>query len=133
MNSESFKTSCTLLSQKKEKLVAPLIVFAELLPQFKGNIRELNEFLEEHKIGIEPLDVDSAIAAAQAWMRYLKRKTKVKCPQCGRKLNLKEYFSFCRIFISEVLLRQSVAPFLPETDIHQIFPQVGYENCLKNK
>ena len=76
----------------RENLVVPSVVFAELMPQFKGNTKQLEEFLEEHRIAIELLDVDSTIAAAQAWMRYLKRKTKVKCPQCGSKLDLKKHF-----------------------------------------
>ena len=87
----SFQDKLYAALVRREKLVAPPVVFAELMPQFKGNTRQLHEFLEEHKIAIEPLDVDSVIAAAQAWMRYLKRKTKVKCPQCGQKLNLKEH------------------------------------------
>jgi len=77
---------------KKENLVAPSVVFAELMPQFKGNAKQLGEFLEEHKIAIEPLDVDSAVSAAQAWMKYLKRKTRMECPLCGGKLDLKERF-----------------------------------------
>ncbi len=43
---------------KGEKLVAPSVVFAELMPQFKGNTKLLQEFLNEHKIDIEPLDTD---------------------------------------------------------------------------
>ena len=54
---------------RRENLVAPSVVYAELLPQFKGSTKKLREFLEEHKIAIEPLDIDSADAAAQAWMR----------------------------------------------------------------
>jgi len=88
---------------RREKLVAPSVVFAELMPQFKGNTKLLGEFLEEHKIVTEPLDLDSVIAASESWMKYLKRKTKVKCPQCGHKLNIKKHF-----------------------------PQlIGYEDCLK--
>jgi len=88
----SFQDKLYTALANREDLVAPSVVSAELVPQFKGNTRHLNEFLEEHKITIEPLDVDSAFAAAQAWMKYLKRKTKIKCPECGRKLNIKEHF-----------------------------------------
>ncbi len=88
----SFQEKLYTALARRENLIAPSVVFAELVPQFKGNTRLLSEFLEEHKIVIEPLDIDSAIAAAQAWMKYLKRKTKVKCPRCGKKLNLKEHF-----------------------------------------
>jgi len=76
----SFQDKLYAALTKRDDLIAPSVVFAELIPQFKGNTRHLNEFLEEHKIAIEPLDIDSAAAAAQSWMRYLKRKTKVKCP-----------------------------------------------------
>jgi len=66
---------------RRENLVAPSVVFAELMPQFEGNDRLLGQFLAEHKIATEPLGVDSAVAAARAWIRYLKRKTKIRCPQ----------------------------------------------------
>ena len=68
----SFQDKFYAALAKRDDLVAPSVVFAELIPQFKGNTRQLNEFLEEHKIAIEPLDIDSATVAAQAWMRYLK-------------------------------------------------------------
>ena len=117
---------------RKENLVAPPVVFAELMPQFKGNTRQLSEFLEEHKIAIEPLDVDSAIAAAQAWMRYLKRKTKVKCPQCGRRLNLKEYF-LSDFYIGGFASAKCSAILTRDRGIYtKYFPAlVGYEHCLK--
>ena len=60
----SFQDKLYAALARRENLVAPPVVFAELMPQFKGNTRQLNEFLEEHKIALEPLDVDSAIAAA---------------------------------------------------------------------
>ena len=116
----------------RENLVAPSVVFAELMPQFNGNTRQLEEFLEEHKIAIETLDLDSTIAAAQAWMRYLKRKTKVKCPQCGWKLDLKKHFlsdfyigGFASAKCSEILTR--------DRGIYtKYFPAlVGYKDCLK--
>ena len=116
----------------RENLVAPPVVFAELMPQFKGNTKLLGEFLEEHKIEIEPLGVDSAVAAAQAWMRYLKQKTKVKCPQCGQELNLKEHFlsdfyigGFASVKCSAILTRDRGI-------YNKYFPAlVGYEDCLK--
>ncbi len=117
---------------KRENLVAPPVVFAELMPQFKGNTKLLCEFLEEHKIAIEPLGVDSAVAAAQAWMRYLKQKTKVKCPQCGWELNFKEHFlsdfyigGFASVKCSAILTRDRGI-------YNKYFPAlVGYEDCLK--
>ena len=65
---------------RRENLVVPSVVFSELMPQFKGNTKMLGEFLEEHKVVIEPLDIYSVITASEGWMKYLKRKTKVKCP-----------------------------------------------------
>ena len=130
----SFQDKLYAALAKKDSLVAPPVVFAELMPQFKGNTRQLNEFLEEHKIAIEPLDVDSVIAAAQAWIKYLKQKTKMKCPQCGRKLNFKEHFlsdfyigGFASVKCSAILTRDRgvYTKYFPEL--------VGYEHCLKNK
>ena len=117
---------------RRENLVAPSVVFAELMHQFKGNTKLLSEFLGEHKIAIEPLDLDSVIAASQGWMKYLKRKTKVKCPQCGHKLNLKGHFlsdfyigGFATVKCNTILTR--------DRGIYKrYFPQLsGYEDCLK--
>ena len=129
---KSFQDKVYAALAKKEILVAPPMVFAELMPQFKGNAKLLGEFLEEHKIAIEPLDIKSAIAAAQAWMRYLKRKTKVQCPECGRELDIKEHFlsdfyigGFASVKCSAILTR--------DRGIYtKYFPAlVGYEDCLK--
>ncbi|MEW6614889.1 MAG: PIN domain-containing protein [Thermodesulfobacteriota bacterium] len=49
---------------RREDLVAPSVVFAELMPQFKGDTKLLYSFLREHNIRIEPLDVDSVINAS---------------------------------------------------------------------
>jgi len=116
----------------RETLVAPSVVFAELMPQFKGNTRQLEEFLEEHRIAIEPLDVDSTIAAAQAWMRYLKRKTKVKCPQCGWKLDLKKHF-LSDFYIGGFASAKCSAILTRDRGIYtKYFPAlVGYKDCLK--
>jgi transposase-like protein len=102
------------------------------MPQFKENTKLLGKFLEEHKIAIEPLGVDSAIAAAQAWMRYLKRKTKVKCPQCGRKLNLKEHF-LSDFYIGGFASTKCSAILTRDRGIYtKYFPAlVGYKDCLK--
>jgi predicted nucleic acid-binding protein len=77
---------------RKENLVAPTVVFAELMPQFKGNTELLHLFLSDHKITIEPLDTDSVIEAGTQWVAYLKRKSKMKCDHCGSKLNAKAHF-----------------------------------------
>jgi len=68
--------------QAGENLVVPAIVFAEILPQFQGNIQEASQFLEDHSIRIESLDQQAAAVAAQRWMKYLKKKTKIVCPHC---------------------------------------------------
>ena len=117
---------------RKENLVSPSAVFAELMPQFKGNAKLLSEFFKEHKITIEPLDVDSVIKAAQAWMKYLKRKTKVKCPQCGQKLNLKEHF-LSDFYVGGFASAKCNAILTRDRGIYtKYFPAlVGYENCLK--
>ena len=117
---------------RRENLVAPSVVFAELMPQFKGNTKQLGEFLEEHKIVTEPLDLDSVIAASEGWMKYLKRKTKVKCPRCGHKLNLKEHF-LSDFYIGGFASAQCSAILTRDRGIYtRYFPQLfGYEDCLK--
>ena len=42
--------------EKNESLVAPSVVYGELMPQFKGNEKEAADFLADHKIELEPLD-----------------------------------------------------------------------------
>lgn len=116
----------------RENLVVPSVVFAELMPQFTGNTRQLEEFLEEHRIAIEPLYVDSAIAAAQAWMEYLKRKTKVRCPQCGWKLDLKKHF-LADFYIGGFASAKCSTILTRDRGIYtKYFPAlVGYKDCLK--
>ncbi|RMG05189.1 MAG: type II toxin-antitoxin system VapC family toxin [Nitrospirae bacterium] len=77
--------------KNREQLVSPVIVYAELLPQFKGVSDLLDSFLDEHKITIEPLDMESAREASFRWMKYLKRKSRIKCPECGHLLSSKEH------------------------------------------
>jgi predicted nucleic acid-binding protein len=117
---------------KSETLISPSVVYAELIPQFNGKTRLLDEFLEEHKIIVEPLGVDSVIAATQAWMKYLKRKKRVKCPQCGLKLDLKKHFlsdfhigGFASATCDAILTRDRgiYTKYFPEL--------IGYEDCLK--
>ena len=117
---------------RRENLVAPSVVFAELMPQFKGNSKLLGEFLEEHKIAIEPLDLNSVIAASEGWMKYLKRKTKVKCPQCGHRLNLKVHF-LSDFYIGGFASAKCSAILTRDRGIYtKYFPALfGYEDCLK--
>jgi predicted nucleic acid-binding protein len=127
-----FQDKLYIALTRRENLVAPSVVFAELMPQFKGNTKQLGEFLEEHKIVTEPLDLDSVIAASESWMKYLKRKTKVKCPQCGYKLNLKEHF-LSDFYIGGFASAKCSAILTRDRGIYtKYFPQlVGYEDCLK--
>ena len=117
---------------RRENLVAPSVVYAELMPQFKGNTKLLSEFLEEHKITIESLDVDSVVAAAKAWIRYLKRKTKEKCPQCGLELNLRAHF-LSDFYIGGFASAKCNAILTRDRGLYtKYFPKLaGYEDCLK--
>ena len=49
----SFQDKLYTALARKENLVAPAMVLAELMPQFKGNNKHLVEFLDDHKIVIE--------------------------------------------------------------------------------
>ena len=60
----SFQDKLYTALEKRKDLAAPSVVYAELLPQFKGKAKMLNQFLEEHQIIVEPLGVDSVIAEA---------------------------------------------------------------------
>jgi predicted nucleic acid-binding protein len=128
----SFQDKLYTALKRRESLVAPSVVYAELMPQFKGNTKILDEFLEEHKIISEPLGVDSVIVAAQAWMKYLKRKKREKCPQCGLKLNLKKHF-LSDFYIGGFASEKCDAILTRDRGIYtKYFPDlVGYENCLK--
>ena len=129
---KSFQDKLYTALARREDLVAPPVVFAELMPQFRGNTKLLGEFLEEHKILIEPLDVDSAVAASQAWRKYLKQKTKVKCPKCGQELNLKEHF-LSDFYIGGFASAKCSAILTRDRGLYlKYFPDlVGYEDCLK--
>jgi predicted nucleic acid-binding protein len=76
----------------RETLIAPVVVFAELMPQFGGDAEQVAEFLFEHKISVAPLDIEAVSLAGARWLRYLKQKTYAKCPSCGQKLERKEHF-----------------------------------------
>jgi len=52
----------------------------------------IESFLNEHRVRVAPLEIDPVRIAATRWMRYLKRKTKTRCPNGGKNLNKKEYF-----------------------------------------
>jgi predicted nucleic acid-binding protein len=117
--------------EKGEELAAPVIVYAGLMPQFRGDINLLNSFLKEHKISIEPLDTDSAKEAGNRWMRYLKRRTKIRCPQYGHSLDTKEHF-LSDFYIGGYALTKCNAIITKDRGIYRkYFPELkGYENCL---
>lgn len=127
----SFQDKLYTALARSEVLVTPSVVYAELMPQFKGKTKLLDDFLEEHKIISEPLSIDSVIAAAHAWMKYLKRKEKVKCPQCGLKLDLRKHF-LSDFYIGGFALAKCDAILTRDRGIYvKYFPKlVGYENCL---
>jgi predicted nucleic acid-binding protein len=88
----SFQEKLYAALAAKETLIAPAVVYAELMPQFAGNTKLVASFLKDHKISIAPLEIDAVGIAGAKWMRYLKRKSKSKCPNCGQKLSQKEHF-----------------------------------------
>ena len=129
---KDFQDKLYLALSKGEDLAAPTVVYAELMPQFNGDIRLLGEFLEEHKIKIEALDKDSAGAAAKCWMKYLKKRSKVKCPECGQKLNFKEHF-LSDFYIGGFAITKCESILTRDRGIYKkYFPELaGYEGCLK--
>jgi predicted nucleic acid-binding protein len=129
----SFHEKFYMALSRGEVLVAPTVVYAELMPQFNGDIRLLGEFLEEHKINIEPLDKDSAGAAAKGWMKYLKKKARVKCPECGKRINLKKHF-LSDFYIGGFASMKCASILTRDRGIYKkYFPGLaGYEGCLKS-
>lgn len=117
--------------EKGEELAAPVIVYAELMPQFKGDFKLLSSFLNEHKIRIEPLDTDSAKEAGHRWIKYLKRKSKTICPQCSHILDTKEHF-LSDFYIGGYALTKCNSIITRDRGIYKkYFPELkGYENCL---
>ena len=115
-----------------EELAAPSVVYAELMPQFRGDSKLLDKFLKEHKINIEPLDIPSAVAAADRWIKYLKRKAKVQCPGCGVNVDLKLHV-LSDFFIGGFAVAKCNAILTRDRGIYKkYFPDLtGYEGCLK--
>jgi predicted nucleic acid-binding protein len=131
---KSFQDKFYLAMSRGEDLVVPTVVYAELMPQFNGDTRLLEEFLEEHLINIEPLDKDSVRAAAKGWMEYLKKKSRVKCPACGNVLNFKEHF-LSDFYIGGYASTKCDSILTRDRGIYKkYFPGLaGYEGCLKVK
>ena len=88
----NFQDKLYVALERGDDLASPSMVYAELLPQFNGNTKLLDKFLSEHRIEITPLDTISATIAAKSWIKYLKRKVKIKCHQCGYQLIHRAHF-----------------------------------------
>jgi len=127
----NFQDKLYVALKRGDDLAAPSVVHAELLPQFKGNTKLVDEFLSEHRIEIAPLDTISVTIAAKSWMKYLKRKEKVKCPQCGYQLIHRAHF-LSDFFIGGFASAKCDAIITRDRGIYKkYFPNlVGYENCL---
>ena len=48
--------------------------------------------MSDHKIAIEPLDTASVSSASRSWLKYLRRKEKIVCPNCGQSLLPRVHF-----------------------------------------
>ena len=117
--------------ENKESLVIPTVVFAELMPQFSGNTKLLKSFLKEHKIKIEALDLNSVVIAGERWMKYLKRKSKAKCPKCGERLSTKDHF-LSDFYIGGFALAECDSILTRDRGIYKkYFPELkGYDKQL---
>jgi len=115
----------------REALVVPVVVFAELLPQFGGDSKLTDSFLKDHKVHVESLDLEDAIVAGRRWIRYLKTKTKSKCPGCGHLLSPKEHL-LSDFFIGGFALTKCQAILTRDRGIYKkYFPELkGYGDCL---
>ena len=93
--------------------------------------KPIDDFLKEHRVKIESLDIVAVTAAAKSWMKYLKRKEKVKCPQCGYQLIHRAHF-LSDFFIGGFASAKCDAIITRDRGIYKkYFPNlVGYENCL---
>ena len=80
MSSAPSRKNSTRPLRTKSNSSRPAVVFGELMPQFKGNEKQVAEFLSDHRIAIEPLDTPSVSAASKSWLKYLRRKEKIVRP-----------------------------------------------------
>lgn len=69
--------------EDRETLTASVITVAELLPQFYGNRKELSTFLNDHRIKVVEVDLESVLLASERWMKYLKKRKSRRCPSCN--------------------------------------------------
>lgn len=128
---KDYQDKLYLAISRGEELVIPVVVYAELIPQFNANVRLLGEFLDEHKIKIEALDKNSAGTAAKGWMKYLKKKAKAKCPKCGQSLDLKEHL-LSDFYIGGFALTRCDSILTRDRGIYKKYFSglTGYEGCL---
>lgn len=64
------------------------VVYAELASQFP-NADELDRFLDETHIRLDPSSPEALWQAAQAWHRYLARRGRAfRCPKCGKQVTV---------------------------------------------
>lgn len=91
----------------------------------------MDQFLDEHKISVEPLDKISAAASAEAWMKYLKKKSKVQCPACGTGIKLKQHF-LSDFYIGGFAFVRCGAILTRDRGIYKkYFPDlIGYAGCF---
>ncbi|MFH1350202.1 MAG: type II toxin-antitoxin system VapC family toxin [Pseudomonadota bacterium] len=127
----SFQEMLYVALARKESLVIPTVVFAELMPQFEGDTEQINLFLKEHLIRIDDLDLNAVIAAGSRWLQYLKRKSRVKCPKCGYDLIGREHF-LSDFYIGGFALTHCDAILSRDRGIYRkYFPELkGYGDCL---
>jgi len=114
-----------------EQLVSPTVVFGELMPQFKGDEKQVAEFLSDHKIAIEPLDTASVSCASRSWLKYLRRKKKIVCPNCGQSLLPRVHF-LSDFYIGGFASAKCDAILTRDRGIYRkYFPDLaGYAGCL---
>ncbi len=93
-------------------LMASVVTVAELLPQFRGNRKQLWAFLQDHRIQVVDLDLQSSLFAAERWLKYLKKRKSKHCPSCrspipGRDSLLADFFigGFALTHCSRILAR----------------------------
>lgn len=129
--SRSFQNILYAALSAKETLMVPVIVFAELLPQFGGNRDLAITFLKDHKIQILSLDLEGTIIAGRRWMEYLKQKNKIECPHCGRSLAHKKHF-LSDFYIGGFALAYCDAILTRDRGIYRkYFPDLkGYGGCF---
>jgi predicted nucleic acid-binding protein len=131
---DQFRTFQEMLYQaiaKNQQLVSPSVVFGELMPQFKGDEKQVTDFLSDHKVTIESLDIGSVASAAGSWLKYLRRKDKVICPNCGHTLPHRVHF-LSDFYIGGFALARCDAILTRDRGIYKkYFPTlVGYADCL---